>query len=365
MLKKTYYPFTEVVEQNDIKQALILNLINPKIGGVIINGGRGTAKSTLVRSLVPLVDCPFIEVPVSVSEDCLCGSIDLERTLKDGKVSVSEGLLAKANGGILYIDEINLLPDNISDLLIQTLSSGEIKVEREGISNKQKSSFIVIGTMNSEQGDIRPQLIDHFGLFAQAQEIDDVGKRVEVVRRIASFEADPLGFSLAQKDKETELLRSIKAAQTLLKKISITDENLDYIISSCIEAGVEGHRADLVMVQTAMAVAAFHGRSEVSSQDIDEAAYFVLPHRRNLKSPPPMQDQRSEDNNSGEHQGEETDSNGNDNDSTESAQNQPSSESGGNSSKTSCHYNGKKQAAKIGNDFKVISFSHRKDRKVR
>lgn len=124
MIKKIYYPFTAVVGQNDIKEALILNLINPKIGGVIINGEKGSAKSTLVRSLIPIVDCPFVEVPISVSEDCLCGSIDLEKTIADGTIRVEDGLLTKANGGVLYIDEINLMPDNINDLLIQTLASG-------------------------------------------------------------------------------------------------------------------------------------------------------------------------------------------------------------------------------------------------
>lgn len=363
MIKKIYYPFTAVVGQNDIKEALILNLINPKIGGVIINGEKGSAKSTLVRSLIPIVDCPFVEVPISVSEDCLCGSIDLEKTIADGTIRVEDGLLTKANGGVLYIDEINLMPDNINDLLIQTLASGMNRIEREGVSSERDSSFIIIGTMDNAEGDIRSQIMDHFGLYAQTEECKDLEQRMEIVRRNEAFDGNAEGFAAEYKSGEDELLYSVEIARGLLSKIAITDENLDYIVKACINAGVEGHRADIVLAQTARAVAAFHGKTTVETEDINEAAYFVFPHRRHEKAPQPQQDEHPED----EEQQEDSNEHSNE-DITEQAddwQQQAPSDGSGRGEQQKSRPKCTPRNAKVGDSFKVMPFSHIRDRKTR
>lgn len=368
MLKKIYYPFSAVVGQNDIREALILNLINPKIGGVLINGEKGTAKSTLVRALIPIIDCPFTEVPVSVSEDCLCGSIDLEKTMTEGSIHVDEGLLSKADGGILYIDEINLLPDSITDLLIQALSSGTNRIEREGISLERESSFVIIGTMNSAGGDMRSQLTDYFGLYAQAQASENIDERIEIVKRIEAFEADPYGFLEKYQSEENALKQSIEAARRLMDQIEVSEENLSYIVNACIEAAVEGHRADIVMVQTAKAVAAFHGKTYIDSADIDEAAYFVFPHRRRSHD---SQSRKEEQENEEEAQNnEQQDAGDNEKSSSENEEKnrepaETPSDGSGNGEKQKSRYQSKSQTSGVGESFKVVPFSHIKDRKSR
>lgn len=367
MIKNSYYPFSAIVGQNDIKEALILNLINPKIGGVIINGEKGSAKSTLVRSLIPLVDYPFIEAPISVSEDCLCGSIDLEKTISNGKIHVEDGLLTKANGGILYIDEINLMPDNINDLLLQTLTSGVNRIEREGVSSEHESRFIIIGTMNNAEGDMRSQLLDHFGLYAQTEECRDIDQRIEVVKRNAAFEENAELFADEYKQQEEELQYSIRTAIELMEHITLTDDNLDYIVNACVDAGVEGHRADIILAQTAMAVAAFHDKTIVETEQIDEAAYFVFPHRRHEKAPKPQQEEQPEEEDSEEDQSQESEERSNEDISEQSGEHeqQAPSEGNGGSEQQKSRPKSKPQNAKVGDSFKVIQFSHLKDRKLR
>lgn len=318
MNKKLMYPFTAIVGQEKMKEALILNIINPSLGGVLIRGEKGTAKSTLVRGLANLLEdrlennCEFncnpekvdefceeclekyrnseciethigkmkvINLPISATEDRVVGTLDIEHAIKTGEKRFEKGILANANRNILYVDEINLLDDHIVDVLLDSAAMGVNTIEREGISFSHPAKFILVGTMNPEEGDLRPQLLDRFGLVVDVIGEKDSLKRVEVIKRRLKFEANPQEFIKEYEEEEKKLREKIEEAKKRLKFIQCSDEIYETIAKISIELGVDGHRADMSIIKTAITLAAFEGETEVKKENILKAAMLCLPHR--------------------------------------------------------------------------------------
>jgi magnesium chelatase subunit D len=317
---KTVYPFSAIVGQEKMKLALILNVINPKIGGVLLRGEKGTGKSLTVRALANLLpevetvaDCPFhcdphnpkdmcetcntraekgenlaiskravsvVELPVGATEDRLVGTIDIEKAIKTGEKHFDPGILAQANRNILYIDEVNLLDDHLVDVLLDAAAMGVNFVEREGVSFCHPSQFVLIGTMNPEEGELRPQLLDRFALSVDVKGIPYKETRAEIVRCRIAFERNPAEFIAAQTQNQQHVRQKILAATQLLPKVTLSSELLDLITQICTDFAVDGHRADINMYKTACTIAAYHGRIEVTEEDVKEAAELVLPHRQ-------------------------------------------------------------------------------------
>ncbi|MDQ0602838.1 magnesium chelatase subunit D [Streptomyces canus] len=311
----TPFPFTAVVGQDDLRLALLLNAVSPAVGGVLVRGEKGTAKSTAVRALsallpeVPVVAgcrfscdpakpdpaCPdgpheagngverparMVELPVGASEDRLVGSLDIERALAEGVKSFEPGLLADAHRGILYVDEVNLLHDHLVDLLLDAAAMGASYVEREGVSVRHASKFLLVGTMNPEEGELRPQLLDRFGLTVEVAASREPDQRVEVVRRRLAYDDDPGAFTARWADEEVSVRQRIAGARELLPSVRLGDGALRQIAATCAAFEVDGMRADIVMARTATALAAWAGRTEVLAEDVRQAALLALPHRR-------------------------------------------------------------------------------------
>ena len=311
------FPFTAIVGQTTMKRALILNAVNTRIGGVLIRGKKGTAKSTAVRSLASLLPevivlrgCPYscppenrqglcqwcqphgedapavarqvriVDLPVGATEDRLVGSLDIEQAIRSGSRSFEPGLIAATHRGILYVDEVNLLNDHLIDVLLDAAAMGRNYVEREGISVSHAAEFILVGTMNPEEGDLRPQLLDRFGLAVEVDSAFTAEERQEVVRRRIAYEADPFGFMDAWQDSEAEERDRILRSQQLLSKVSVSDDILELITGICHEYQVDGLRADIVMYKTASTIAAYEGRDKVLAEDVREAAEMALLHRQ-------------------------------------------------------------------------------------
>jgi magnesium chelatase subunit D len=312
------FPFPALVGQERMKLGLLLNAINPKIGGVLVRGEKGTAKSTAARALAALLpeeptvahcpfgcdprrpaswcdDChergetgldtfvrhvPLVELPVSATEDRVVGTLDIEHAVKEGARRFEPGVLASANRGILYVDEVNLLSDHLVDVLLDAAAMGVNYVEREGISFSHPSEFILIGTMNPEEGDLRPQLLDRFALTVEVEGIREPHLRAEVVRRRAAFEQDPIGFNVVWQEAEEQERERLRTATELLPDVSLSEEMLDLITRICSDLEVDGLRADIVMYKTAMTHAAYRARNDVTPEDIRVAAMLALPHRR-------------------------------------------------------------------------------------
>jgi Mg-chelatase subunit ChlI len=319
IVNRPLYPFTAIVGQERLKRALLLNAINPRVGGVLIRGEKGTAKSTAVRALARLLplqrvvaDCEFgdppddpqrmcdrclarfnagetlpvverpvrlVELPVNASEDRVVGSLDLEHALAEGQRRFDPGLLAQANRGILYVDEINLLDDHLVDLLLDAAAMGVNTVEREGISVSHPARFILVGTMNPEEGELRPQLLDRFGLVVEIGGLREVDMRVAIIERRMDYEADSNSFVENWIAAEEMLRTRIKEAQILLPQIKLTSTDMGIVARLAVELGVDGHRADLAILEAARTNAALEGRVSVSSEDIRVAAELALPHR--------------------------------------------------------------------------------------
>ncbi|MCH0539573.1 putative cobaltochelatase [Streptomyces sp. MUM 203J] len=309
------YPFTAVVGMDDMRLSLLLNAIAPGIGGVLVRGEKGTAKSTVVRSLTALLpdmdvvpgcrfscapgapdrECPdgphepgagvsrptrLVELPVGASEDRLVGALDIERALSEGVKAFEPGLLAQAHRGILYVDEVNLLNDHLVDHLLDAAAMGASHVEREGVSVRHAARFLLVGTMNPEEGELRPQLLDRFGLTVEVAASRDPEQRVEVVRRRLAYDDDPAGFTARWAAEEAALRERIVAARALVPQVVLGDDALRQIAATCAAFEVDGMRADIVMARTATALAAWAGRTDVTVDDVRQAALLALPHRR-------------------------------------------------------------------------------------
>jgi magnesium chelatase len=318
MTKNFLYPFTAIVGQEKMKEALILNIINPSLGGVLIRGEKGTAKSILVRALANLLaereenSCEFhcepdkiddycpqcnekylkgekiekhkstmkvINLPISATEDRVVGTLDIEHAIKTGEKKFEKGLLAQSNRNILYVDEINLLDDHIVDVLLDSAAMGVNTIEREGISYSHPAKFVLVGTMNPEEGDLRPQLLDRFGLVVDVIGERETSKRVEVIKRRLDFEAEPEKFIKKYLVEEEELKNRIENSKKRLNNIKCSDEIYELAAKISIALNVDGHRADIAVVKTAITIAAFENREEVIKEDILRAAVLALPHR--------------------------------------------------------------------------------------
>lgn len=312
------FPFSAIVGQEKMKRALLLNAINPRIGGVLIRGQKGTGKSTAVRALADLLPevkvvegCPFncnpdnplemcdscyeryargeelkwvkrkvriVNLPLNATIDRVVGTLNIERALKEGVRALDPGLLAEANRGILYVDEVNLLDDYVADTLLDVAASGVNIVEREGVSVSHPSRFILIGTMNPEEGELRPQLLDRFGLQVEVEPITDPALQVEIVRRVEEFESDPAKFMAKYEEEQRRLRLRIERAQELLPRVQVSEGLLYRVAEVCSKLAVS-NRAPIAVVRAAKAMAAFHGREDVSEGDVLEAMELALPHR--------------------------------------------------------------------------------------
>ena len=317
------FPFTALVGQENLKLSLILNAINPKVGGVLIRGAKGTGKSTAVRALVDLLPeidvvraCPFscnptdvinmcnlcrsrletgetlpvekrkmrvIDLPIGATEDRVVGTLDIEKAIREGVKALESGILAQANQNILYVDEINLLPDHIADIILDAAASGWSVIEREGISVQHPSRFILVGTMNPEEGELRPQLLDRMALHVEVSSIYEKDQRVDIMRRNIEFEEDPLGFRNEFDNRQHEVLDRILKAKNILSKVETPYNLLDTIARMCIDLMVDGHRPDIIILKSSKTLAAFNERTEVIPDDVLTCSYLTLSHRtRNL-----------------------------------------------------------------------------------
>ncbi|AIN93824.1 ATP-binding protein [Treponema putidum] len=288
MTEKKIFPFVQIEGQEDIKLAIILNLICPEISGVLIRGEKGTGKSTIVRGIGDLMQrhgesLKVVELPINATEDRVAGSIDIERVLKTGEKVLQKGILAEADGNILYADEINLLEDYIVDLLLDAAAMGVNTIERDGISYSHSSKFILIGTMNPEEGELRPQLLDRFGLLVDVKSEKDGALRKEIIKKRLAFETDPVEFINSSYQEEKKLVSKIKEAQKHFPYIKVRDEILNLVVSLSIGLNVDGHRGDLTLVRAAKAYAAFRERDEVTKDDIIRLAQMVYSHRLRKK----------------------------------------------------------------------------------
>jgi magnesium chelatase subunit D len=321
--KRPVFPFAALVDQERLKKALILNAINPLLGGVLIRGEKGTAKSTAARGLAALLppmglvaDCPFncdpeaveslcdacrsrraavpklpvrerpmavVDLPLGTTEDRLLGTIDLEKAIKSGEKHFEPGILAAANRSILYVDEVNLLDDHLVDVLLDAAAMGLNVVEREGVSFIHPARFLLVGTMNPEEGELRPQLLDRFGLCVEVAGLQDLEARITVVQRWLDYEKDPEGFSQKWQPEQERLRQAILSARERLPRTRAADGLLQLISRICLDQGVDGHRADIYMLKVALALAAYHGREEAGPEEVREAAELVLPHRLRRK----------------------------------------------------------------------------------
>lgn len=278
--KQLFYPFTAIVGQKKMKNALVLNLINPLIGGVLIRGEKGTAKSIAVRALSTLMaDIKVVDLPVSATEDRVVGTLDIEHTLKTGEKKFDPGILSWADGNILYVDEVNLLDDHVVDILLDAAAMGMNIIEREGISYSHKSRFVLVGTMNPEEGDLRPQLIDRFGLSVDVTGERESKTRVEIIKRRLSYDKDPENFLKQYKADETFLKQQVLKSRKLLPDVTVNNDYLFLTAKIVADLNIDGHRADITIIKTARTIAAFDERKNVIEEDVYEAAELAIPHR--------------------------------------------------------------------------------------
>lgn len=279
------YPFSAIVGHKRLRLALVLCAVRPEIGGVLIRGEKGTAKSTAVRALAAVLaeadpGSRLVELPIGATEDRVVGSLDLQKVLGAGEHSFSPGLLARAHAGMLYVDEVNLLPDHLVDIVLDAAAMGRVHVERDGVSHSYDSRFLLIGTMNPEEGELRPQLLDRFGLTVEIRASRDVPERAAVIRQRLAYEADPHGFAALHAERDSELARRIATARAAVAEVVLPEGELDRIAALCAAFDVDGMRADLVVARTALAHAAWRGARAVAEEDIRVAAELALPHRR-------------------------------------------------------------------------------------
>nr|WP_320012529.1 ATP-binding protein [uncultured Desulfobulbus sp.] len=322
MKNRPIYPFTAIVGQEKMKLALMLNVVNPGLSGVLIRGEKGTAKSTAVRALADILpeisifaDDPYqldpeeeldtyhtickltqgsrkeilpevvtrkvrvVELPVGATEDRVVGTLDLEHALKAGEKRIEPGILAQAHRNILYVDEVNLLDDHVVDVLLDSAAMGVNTIEREGVSFSHPARFTLVGTMNPEEGELRPQLLDRFGLCVNIEGIQSAEQRVAIMERRAAFDQDPESFARQWQEESKVLAQQLQSARELYPRVEVERPLLFEIAKTCLDVGVDGHRGDIIMLKTAKTLAALDGRDSVQSADITTSAELVLPHR--------------------------------------------------------------------------------------
>jgi Mg-chelatase subunit ChlI len=321
------FPFAAIVGQERLKRALLLNAVNPAVGGVLVQGPSGTGKSTAVRGLAELLpelevvaDCPFscspqqpcgrcvarqangeelpvvrrrrriVDLPLNATEDRVAGTVDISRALREGERALEPGLLAQANRGILYVDEVNLLDDHLTDILLDAAALGVNVVEREGISISHPARFLLVGTMNEEEGELRPQIADRFGLTVTVSALHDTGLRAEIMRRREAFTADPAAFREDWWAAQTALADEVAGAERLLPDVRLPGPLYEAVAQLVVRSGVASHRADLVILECSKALAALHGRRQATTDDVLEAALLALGHRLPVDpfAPPPV-----------------------------------------------------------------------------
>lgn len=313
--KAPVFPFTAIVGQEEMKLSLLLNVVDPRIGGVLVMGHRGTGKSTTVRALADVlphikrvggdmynrtmeqyekaqeetksiakptiedISVPVVDLPLGATEDRVCGTIDIEKALTSGVKAFEPGLLAQANRGFLYIDEVNLLDDHLVDVLLDVAASGVNVVEREGISIRHPAQFVLVGSGNPEEGELRPQLLDRFGLHARIYTITDVAKRVEIVKRRREFDENPIEFLKKAEHEQAKLREQVTKAKQLVQDVVMPDDVLTLVAQLCMNLGIDGHRGELTITRTSRAYAALHGRKTVTIEDVKAIAVPALRHR--------------------------------------------------------------------------------------
>ncbi|WP_148882897.1 VWA domain-containing protein [Thermococcus aciditolerans] len=345
--KRLVFPFSAIVGQEKAKLALLCVAVNPLIGGVLLKGDKGTGKSTLVRALANVLpeievvaDCPFncnprnplemcdscyeryengeelpiakrkmrvVDLPLSVTIDRLVGTVDVERFLKEGKKALQPGILAEANRGVLYIDEVNLLDDYIADSLLDAAAMGWNTIEREGISFRHPARFILVGSMNPEEGELRPQILDRFGLCVEVSAPMNPEERIEIVKRVEEFHEDPISFYKKFESEEKKLTERIVKAREILPKVEISDDLLKLLAETVVNLGIKTNRAEIATIKTAKAIAALNGRRRVSLEDLEKAMELALPHRlrdRPFQKPPRMRPPKPKDGKGHDHKGD-------------------------------------------------------------
>ncbi|MGD9158836.1 MAG: putative cobaltochelatase [Desulfobacteraceae bacterium] len=404
-MHRNVYPFSAIIGQETLKLGLLLNAVNPAIGGILIRGEKGTAKSTAVRGLAALLpeievvsDCAYschpghtetgcdecmkrpaeslkstfrrvrvVNHPLNATEDRVSGGIDFSIAVRDGQRALQPGLLASANRGILYIDEVNLLDDNIVDIVLDSASSGENIIEREGISFRHPARFILAGTMNPEEGELRPQLLDRFGLCVEIEASREPDDRVLLMQKRDEFDADPAGFIASAANENNKISVQIENAKEKLAEIRIPGHLRSFISELCTENNVAGHRADIVMEQAAIALAAFQSADEVTVDHIQQVAPMVLLHRRRDAQPPPPQPPEPEENDPKDNQDDSPEDNSDDNDKNQDKQPEQEDTPGENQhpedmEPESNDRTEEEQIFEIGETFKTRQITSKKDR---
>ena len=278
-MKRNLFPFAAVCGMEKAKEAILLTLVNPFAGGLLLSGEKGTGKSTLVRSARELVDAPWVEIPISITEDRLFGSIDAEEAIRSGHKKLLPGLIDEADKGIIYIDDVNLLRDDLLSAVLNIREAGGYRLERDGLSEQRDTAFTVLAVMNPESGTLSSSSLDRFGLFAQADPSYDDEPRLEIIRRVLDFEKDGIAFRAKWQEETDALKKKIKDARDALSKVEVSAAMIQLAAVYTLKAHVAGHRADIYLIEAARAEAALEGRKYVLPKDLEKAAEFVLPHR--------------------------------------------------------------------------------------